>query len=395
MHDGPALGLKPNIAQQFIAGLLQGNAPDADQLAHCGPWRETATALVDAHAAGGTPAVRQVFTVLARQDATLTRLVAADPEPAKVRWRADELFDTEFPDLRWSVPGILPEGLAILAGKPKIGKSWLALSIAHAVGSGTEVLGQSVERGSVLYIALEDSPRRLRDRLLSQGAQRGTDVEFVTHWPYLDRGGLADLQDEVERNNYALVVIDTFNRSLLNSDQNKNSDMTAVLGSLQQMALLYRLTVLILDHHNKAFDPNSDPIQALYGSTAKAGVADLLAGLFKEPGKSEMVMKLTGREIDEQSLLLSWDDEHCLWNMVGDASQVRKETNKDVILQAVLDLDDNGELSTTTSVAEYINMDRGNVSRLLGELVAEGRLRRGEKQGKVQPYLLPILDDPE
>ena len=394
MHDGPSTGLRPNIAQQFIAGLLQGRPPDASQIARCGPWQEMATALADAHQKGGTAAVRQVFHVLARQDATLARLVAADPEPAKVRWRADELFDTEFPELRWSVPGILPEGLAILAGKPKIGKSWLALSIAHAVGSGTEILGRQVEAGNVLYIALEDSPRRLRDRLISQQARRGTNVEFATHWPYLDKGGLAELQDEIERNSYSLVVIDTFNRSLLNSDQNKNSDMTAVLGNLQQMALFHRLTMLILDHHNKAFDPNSDPIQALYGSTAKAGVADLLAGLFKEPGKQELVMKLTGREIDEQSLLLSWEEERCLWHLVGDAAQVRKETNKDVILQAVLDLDDNGELPTTTSVAEFVNMDRGNVSRLLGELVTDGRLRRGERQGKIQPYL-PILDDAE
>ena len=72
----------------------------------------------------------------------------------------------DFPEPRWIVPGIVPEGTTILAGKPKMGKSWLALGTSVAVAAGGVALGtKRVERGAVLYLALEDNPRRLQSRL--------------------------------------------------------------------------------------------------------------------------------------------------------------------------------------------------------------------------------------
>ncbi len=72
---------------------------------------------------------------------------------------------TEWPEPTWAVPGLLPAGLCIFAGKQKAGKSWLALQIAQAVATGGHVLGQQIERGPILYLALEDIPRRLQDRM--------------------------------------------------------------------------------------------------------------------------------------------------------------------------------------------------------------------------------------
>ena len=74
---------------------------------------------------------------------------------------AAELQGRVFPPIQWIVPGILPEGLTLLAGKPKLGKSWLALDIAVAVASGGSVLGRECEPGPVLCLALEDNQRRL------------------------------------------------------------------------------------------------------------------------------------------------------------------------------------------------------------------------------------------
>jgi RecA-family ATPase len=76
---------------------------------------------------------------------------------------AAELMAFEFPEARWAVPGIIPEGVTLLAGKPKQGKSWASLGISIAVATGGEALGKvRVERGEVLYLALEDNPRRLQ-----------------------------------------------------------------------------------------------------------------------------------------------------------------------------------------------------------------------------------------
>jgi RecA-family ATPase len=68
------------------------------------------------------------------------------------------------------VPGLLPVGLVMLAGRPKQGKSWLALQMAVAVGTGGKLLGQDVPEGKTLYLALEDSARRIKSRLESQQA---------------------------------------------------------------------------------------------------------------------------------------------------------------------------------------------------------------------------------
>ena len=78
---------------------------------------------------------------------------------------AKELQETEFPPVSWVVRDLIPEGLTILAGKPKLGKSWLALQMGLGVATGGEVLGRSVEQGAVLYAALEDNLRRLKSRL--------------------------------------------------------------------------------------------------------------------------------------------------------------------------------------------------------------------------------------
>src|ERR1700756_4613147 len=69
-----------------------------------------------------------------------------------------------FPEPAWSVPGIIPEGCCILAGQPKIGKSFLVLAIALAAAGGNRVLGVEVHPRPVLYLALEDNARRLQSR---------------------------------------------------------------------------------------------------------------------------------------------------------------------------------------------------------------------------------------
>ncbi len=75
---------------------------------------------------------------------------------------AAELLATEFPDPRWAVPGLIPEGATVLAARPKIGKSWLMLATAIAVASGGRALGHvPCPPGDVLYLALEDTHRRL------------------------------------------------------------------------------------------------------------------------------------------------------------------------------------------------------------------------------------------
>jgi hypothetical protein len=104
---------------------------------------------------------------------------------------AAELLGLELPPIRWSVQGLLPEGVTLLAGKPKLGKSWMALGIAIAISIGGVALGaRPVEIGDVLYMALEDNYRRLRKRLgklvTGEVPER---LHIATEWPRMDEGG--------------------------------------------------------------------------------------------------------------------------------------------------------------------------------------------------------------
>src|SRR5689334_7969918 len=81
-------------------------------------------------------------------------------------YSARELMALKLPGIRWAVEDMVPEGLDMVIGKPKLGKSWLVFGLAVACVCGGRALGQiEVDEGDVLYLALEDGERRLQSRL--------------------------------------------------------------------------------------------------------------------------------------------------------------------------------------------------------------------------------------
>jgi hypothetical protein len=102
------------------------------------------------------------------------RAVASPGQRVEVKIKADlddvlksaaDLQHKQFEELRFIVPKYLPEGCALLAGRPKVGKSWLALDAGIAVSSGGACMGQQCEQGDVLGLFLEDTDRRLQRRM--------------------------------------------------------------------------------------------------------------------------------------------------------------------------------------------------------------------------------------
>jgi hypothetical protein len=109
-----------------------------------------------------------------------------------IEYTAAELVKKDFAEPTWIVPGLILGGITLFAGKPKIGKSFLALAIATAVANGTEVLGTPVEAKGVLYLALEDSQPRLKSRLIALlgKCEPAESLHFVNAWSPLIAGGL-------------------------------------------------------------------------------------------------------------------------------------------------------------------------------------------------------------
>lgn len=300
-------------------------------------------------------------------------------------WTPGELYAAEFPEPQWAVPGIIPTGLTFLAGRPKVGKSWFALQVAGAVGTGGMVLDRRITQGKALYLALEDNPRRLRDRAQKQHIPADAAIRFETSWRRFDAGGLDDLCRAILADGITLAVVDTLGRVLGRADQADLADMTDLVGGLQEFAVTHDIAVLVIDHHRKpSSERASDPIDDIVGSTAKSAVADAALGLFTQQGKRGATLKVTGRDVEWQDLALGWDAVTCSWQYEGTAEEVAQQGRRGDVL-AVLQ-EHYPEALTANDIAKLTKMQRANVIPIVNDLVTANKVQRAAKDGKEQPF---------
>ena len=318
--------------------------------------------------------------VLAMLPAELRAVIAATdpdrpPAPPLDLLTADHLLTTVYPDPVWAIPDLLPAGLAVLAGKPKTGKSWLALQWAQAVATGGRAFGRQVERGPVLYLALEDNEESLQERMKAQGWPLGADCEFMTMAEFAQQIG--DLRTEggdllagqIELRRYRLVVIDTLSRAV-SGDQSDVSEMTRALAPIHVVSKSHNCCSLFVDHHNKGFGRTPDAVLDILGSIGKAAVPDTLLGLYREKGKATADLVVTGRRVADQKLALQLDRVTACWQCLGDAEQLEMTERRQEILDALLDL---GE-ATAKAIGEATDQKRSNVYPRLNDLVTAGKV---------------------
>jgi AAA domain len=240
-----------------------------------------------------------------------------------------DLLSWELPPVRWTIPEILPEGLTILAGKPKLGKSWLALSVALSIAAGGVALGaQPVAKGDVLYLALEDNARRLQSRarrLLESMTETPSNLEFALDWPRLGEGGLAYLEEYLKAHpDLRLVVIDTWARIAPPSGERRCSQYEGdyeSLTPLKRLADTYHVSILAVHHLRKT--GSSDVLDEIIGSTGVTGAVDGTLILKRDRGQTDATLFVTGRDVErEQQLALSFDATTALWTLVGNAEEL-------------------------------------------------------------------------
>ncbi|HYI82856.1 MAG TPA: AAA family ATPase [Acetobacteraceae bacterium] len=117
------------------------------------------------------------------------------------------------PPLRFVLQELLPVGYTVLAGPPKLGKSWLLLQLGLAVAAGEDLFGQGTAQGAALYLALEDGEHRMQGRMRRLLGDRAppAGLSIATKWPRLDAGGMAEIELWAKANGDAarLCIIDT------------------------------------------------------------------------------------------------------------------------------------------------------------------------------------------
>lgn len=140
----------------------------------------------------------------------------------------DDLMKMEFPPIRWAVQDIIPEGLTLMSGREKLGKSTLLLGLGVAVATGGGALSaRRVDQGEVLGLFLEDNPRRLQKRIKRITLGTNPDLSSFrlhTQWPRVDQGGFEKLDHYLSNNlNTRLVIIDTLKMWRSSKGSNKGT----------------------------------------------------------------------------------------------------------------------------------------------------------------------------
>lgn len=226
-----------------------------------------------------------------------------------------------FPPMRWVVPDLVPEGMTILAGSPKVGKSWLVLSLALGLAAGGKAFG-SIDLGAprpVLYCALEDGDRRLQKRSF---ALLGDDERIPGQFHYTTKGRPFELLDSIalwldeHRDEQPVVIVDTLAkiRPPENGGENAYERDYRHAGGLKALIDPIEGGGLIAVHHvNKKGD--GDFVDAVSGTNGIAGAADTTLVLRRNRTDDNGVLAITGRDVLEAEYAIT--QEHGTWTLAG------------------------------------------------------------------------------
>ena len=225
--------------------------------------------------------------------------VPDQPAPRRTRWTDAELMAVQFPEPRWAVPGLLCEGINLLAGAPKLGKSWMSLGLGAAIANGDPALNSiEVERGPVLYCALEDTGRRLQRRrrqMLAAGGRAAPLLTLETACPVMTAGGDTVLIEWLEDNPHArLIIIDTFEK-MRGADPNAASSYAADYAAatrFKKIADHYGVPILLIHHVRKQ---GAEDFQSLVsGTNGLTGAMDAILVLERGRGQADGVLQSPG-----------------------------------------------------------------------------------------------------
>ena len=216
------------------------------------------------------------------------------------------------------VDTLLSQGLHILAGSPKVGKSWLALWLAVTVAKGESVWGMEVKQGTTLYLCLEDSQLRIQNRLLEFTEDAPPTVHFCTEAALLGRGLEEQLESFLsEHPDTVLIIVDTLQMIRPTTYENTYANDYRDLSVLKRIADAHGIAVLLIHHLRK--EPAEDVFSRISGTTAISGAVDSSFTLVEDKrGSKQARLYCVGRDIEYREIRLERNEDN-LWEMTADS----------------------------------------------------------------------------
>ena len=264
------------------------------------------------------------------------------------------LMDRPLEPPNFVVDTLISQGLHILAGSPKVGKSWLALWLAVTVAKGEPVWNMTTKQGTTLYLCLEDSVLRIQNRLFEITEDAPDSVNFCTECALIGQG----LEEQVDafiaaHPDTVLVIIDTLQMVRPARDATYANDYRD-LSALKRIADARGIAILLIHHLRK--ESADDVFNRISGTTAISGAVDSSFTLVEEQrGSGRAKLSCIGRDIEYRELTLERNGEN-VWELVSD-SRTQPELLGDRIVYLLSELmhDQTEFIGTPTELSERID----------------------------------------
>ena len=243
----------------------------------------------------------------------------------------ETLMSQPLTPLNFVVDTLLSQGLHILAGSPKVGKSWLALWLAVTVAKGDPVWGMGVKQGTTLYLCLEDSTLRIQNRLFEITEDAPANVHFTTNSNTLGKGLEEQLRAFLtEHPDTVLVIIDTLQMIRGAGYDNTYANDYRDLSVLKHIADTHGISILLVHHLRKMND--DDPMNMISGTTGLSGATDSNFVLRKSQRRENTAtLYCTGRDIPYRELALEFDGEDHVWKLLSDDCEQTEQPSERIL----------------------------------------------------------------
>ena len=251
---------------------------------------------------------------------------------------AEALYYKPLEHPKMLIDGVLSDGLAIMAGDSKIGKSWMVLWMCLQISKGEPVWGLPTRKTDVVYLALEDREWRVQQRMQDLTDTPPENLHFGFSCGQLG----AELESQIEDvlKDYpstGLLFIDTLQmvRDNVSAKVNAYAQDYKDLSSLKKIADNHGICIFVVHHTRKERD-GGNIFNDMTGSTGIMGVADTGMILRKEDRFGDnATLCITGRDVEEKKLKMQMHG--VKWEITEElsADDLRKERIPDFVFKVV------------------------------------------------------------
>lgn len=305
---------------------------------------------------------------------------------------AEELQKKEIIPLKWIVKDLLPEGLTILAGSPKHGKSLFAMNVAIAVATGRQLMNKfETSQGKILYLPFEDGERRFQKRIndISKGysldnAPKDLLIPENCYFPELNAASLGLIERFIDHKDIQLVVIDTLGSAIPSENVSNNYNYLKdyqMMKKYQKLAIRKRISIIMIHHTRKM--PAENVFDKISGTRGITGASDV--NMVLQKNVLESTLHIQGRDIEDKIYKLNFSKDNFLFTFSGEEYQVNISPERKKIIE-VLSENPEEELRVD-KIAELTGKKREATSQLLRSMRFGGYVIEGSKSGY---YKLPI-----